>query len=85
MQIEMKSTVDISVELLAKLFSELDDDSQCRFFVEAAKHAQEWGALKAEMQWQAIGGHLRNCKCSTDDARDLIRSIAYGMEHSEHK
>jgi hypothetical protein len=84
MKIEMTSTVDISVELLAKLFAELDDDAQCKFFVEAAKHGEQWGEFKAEQQWQRVGGHLRNCKCSTEAARELIRSIAYAMENSNH-
>lgn len=84
MQVEMKSVVNIDIELLAKLFSALDDDAQCRFFVEVAKCAEQWSSADPDYQWVTVGAHLRNCKCSTEAARNIISSIAYGMEHSTH-
>lgn len=75
--------VDITPELLGKLFADMDDDAQCRFFVAAAEVASKWpGDWKG--QFYAVGGHLRSCECSSEDARDLVRIIAYGMEHNEH-
>ena len=76
--------VPISVPRLAEIFANMDDDKQAQFFVEVAAIFKTWGHYKAESQCIYIGGHLRNCKCSTDEARELIRSIAYGLEHSTH-
>jgi TorA maturation chaperone TorD len=75
--------VDITPELLGQLFADMDDDAQCKFFVAAAEVASKWEA-NWEGQFYAVGGHLRNCSCSTEDARDLVRSIARGLEHSTH-
>lgn len=83
MQIEMKSTVEITVELLAQCFAELDDDAQCKFFVEVARIASTWES-GGDNQWYYVGGHLRNCKCSTPEAREMIESICRYMKTSEH-
>ena len=76
--------VPISILRLAEIFSAMDDDKQAQFFVEVAKIMNGWGVGKADNQAWYIGGHLRNCKCSTDEARELIRSLANGLEKSEH-
>lgn len=74
--------VPISIQRLAEIFAHMDDDKQAKFFVAAAEIMKTWGQFKFESQAQYIGGHLRNCKCSTEEARDLIRNIAIGLEHS---
>lgn len=75
--------VDITPELLGQLFADMDDDAQCRFFVAAAEVASKWRGDWTS-QFYAVGGHLRNCSCSSEEARDLVRTIAYGLEHNEH-
>lgn len=75
--------VELSIEQGAAWFSELDDDSQAKFFVEVARIAEGW-THNSNMQWWLLGGHLRNCSCSTEAARDMIRTIAEGMEKSTH-
>ena len=88
---DTKVKVPISIRTLAEIFCNMDDDKQARFFVEVADIMGKWEPedpqsvwIGAEGQAQAIGGHLRNCECSTEAARELIRSIAYGLEHSTH-
>lgn len=83
MKVEMKSVVDIDLPLLAKLFANLTDDEQAQFFIEAAKHFEAFGPGKAEYQAWLIGRHLRNCDCSTNEARDLISNIAGGLTQVE--
>jgi hypothetical protein len=85
MKVEMKSTVDITVPLLAQIFCELNDEDQCDFFVEIAKYVEaNGGQAKWDMQWCYLGGHLRNCECSTEGARQVIESIAEFMKTSTH-
>ena len=78
-------TVDVSmtVEQLAGLFVDLDDDSQAKFFVEVARLMQSWKPHERDMQLLYIGRHLRDCGCSTDDARDLLRNIVTAMATKE--
>lgn len=83
MKIEMMSTVDIDVETLARLFVHLDDDQMCKFFVEVHRQATEIGP-QFDNQWYFLGGHLRNCKCSNEGTREMLRNIVYHMEHSTH-
>lgn len=73
----------LTPEQIAEAFCELDDDAQAKFFVEVARLAREWGAVNSAMQPHYIGRHLRDCECSTDDAREFILAIAYGMQASK--
>lgn len=73
-----------SVQHLAAIFCDWDDDTQAKFFVCVGDIMRQWGAGKLDHQAYYIGGHLRNCKCSTEDAREFVRSLAYGLENSEH-
>lgn len=84
MKIEMTSTVELDIPTLAKVFSALDDDEQARFFVEVAKHFTAFGDFGFDQQAYYIGSHLRNCKCSTDESRQLILLIASAIESGEH-
>ena len=69
---------DLSVKDIAEVFCQMDDDAQAQFFVEAAKIMSAWpGVIARSMQAQYIGAHLRDCECSTYEARDLIESIHY--------
>lgn len=71
--------VDITPELLGQMFADMDDDAQCRFFVAAAEVASKWPGDWGGQFYQ-VGVHLQSCDCSSEDARDLIRMIACGME-----
>lgn len=83
MQVEMKTTVTVTPELLAKIFCEMDDDSQCKFFVEVGRIAAE-SEHNFDNQWWYLGGHLRNCECSTEHARNFIRGLYEAMQTSTH-
>jgi hypothetical protein len=82
MQIEMKSTVDITVDLLAQIFCSLDDDQMCKFFVKVHEEASKVSSF--DNQWYYLGGHLRNCECSNEVTRDMLRNIVQHMETSDH-
>jgi hypothetical protein len=82
MKVEMKCEVEIDVETMARVFCNLDDDAQAQFFVKVAEIAKTFPHF--DNQWYYLGGHLRNCECSTDDARDMIDSIHYQMHNSTH-
>ena len=72
--ITVTTEVELDVETAAKWFSGLSDERQAQFFVEVAKAAKSWDG-PPDMQWNYVAGHLVNCKCSTDDARSLIKSL----------
>ncbi|KKN41455.1 hypothetical protein LCGC14_0723260 [marine sediment metagenome] len=75
---------DTAIAPLAKAFCNLDDDQQAKFFVEVVRIAGDWGTSNAaEHQALAIGRHLKTCSCSTEGARDFIRSIEYGIGREE--
>jgi len=83
MQIEMKSTVEITPELMAKIFCDMSDEQQCAFFVEIGRIAAE-SESNFDQQWYYLGGHLRNCECSTEPARAFIRGLYEAMQTSTH-
>lgn len=71
---------------IAARFCELDDDHQAKVFVNIAKIMDSWprGSFARHSQAHFIGGHLRNCPCSTDEARELILEIADAIKTSNH-
>jgi len=82
--VEVKKTETLTIGLdmatVAAWFSELTDEQQADFFIEVAERTEGW-AVRPESQWLRVGGHLRNCECSTDSARELIRNLHYGLEN----
>ena len=82
MKIEMTSIVDVTPEVLAKVFCALDDDQMCKFFVEVHRLASEVPTF--DNQWYYLGGHLRNCECSNEGTREMLRNIVRYMETSDH-
>lgn len=81
--IKVTTEYELDVESAAKWFASLDDDAMCRFLVAVAEEAKSFRG-HPENQWYYLGGHLRNCECSTEDAREMIKSWVYWMEHSNH-
>lgn len=82
----MKLTVDLQLTpaQLAEAFCEMDDEQQAQVFIEAARIAREtWEQPATFLQWREVGKHLATCACSTDDARDLVRDIAGGMDAAD--
>jgi hypothetical protein len=76
-------------EALAEEFCKLDDDAQAQFFVHVARIAETWsntsrfGSAAAYWQASAIGRHLATCECSTEEAREFVRTVAAAMEPAE--
>ncbi len=82
-KVMLKSEVEVDLDMLAECFAALNDDEQTQFFVKVAEIAKSW-PFRGESQWWYIGSHLRNCECSSEEARDMIRSIAEGIERGTH-
>lgn len=82
-EIETKVRIDIDVDVAAKWFAHQSDDTMCRFLVAVAAEAEKW-PMGADNQWFYLGGHLRNCECSNETTREMLRSWVYWMGHSNH-
>lgn len=80
-RIKVETEIELSIETAAQWFAGITDDEQAKFFVEVARVAETF-PVHQESQWLAVGNHLATCECSTEAAREMIRTIAYGMEHS---
>lgn len=65
---------------LAVEFCEMADENQAQFFIDVAELMKKWPAHGRSMQAHYIGRHLRNCACSTYEARELVREIAEAVE-----
>jgi len=61
---------------MAEVFCEWDDERQAQFFIEVARVMRTWGPGKHDTQAYYIGGHLKTCSCSTEEAREFVRAIA---------
>lgn len=81
--VEIKSKITLDIETAAKWFAALNDDEQSRFFVAVAAEMDEWPG-GADGQLYHIGGHLKNCACSTDSAREWIQTLARYARESNH-
>ena len=71
--------VKLTPAQVAEAFCELDDEQQTDVFIEVGKIASKWVA-GGSMQWFNLGRHLRDCSCSTWEARNIIEGIFGGME-----
>ncbi len=73
----MTLTLDVKLtpQQVAEAWCDLDDEGQAQFFIECARISAKWGPSNFQ-QWLSVGRHLRDCACSTDEARDLVRDIA---------
>lgn len=82
--IKVTTEIELDIETAAKWFAGLDDDQMCQFLVIVADEAEKYPS-DPDNQWYFLGGHLRNCLCSTDAARGMVKSWAYWAENSDHK
>ena len=82
-KIKVTTEIELDIETAAKWFAGLDDDAMCRFLVAVAKEAEAFQG-GPENQWYYLGGHLRNCECSTEGTREMLRRWVYWMERSTH-
>lgn len=83
MKVTVTVDVPMTVERLAALFVELDVAAQAKFFVEVARLMSTWTAYERGVQTFFVGRHLRDRKCSTDDARNLLRNITDVMNDNK--
>ena len=75
--------IKLTIEAAAQWFAGLSDDEMCRFLVAVAHEAEKY-PNGPDNQWYYLGGHLRNCDCSSEAAREMIRAWAHWTEHSQH-
>ncbi len=81
--VKVTTEIELDIDTAAKWFCELDDDQMCKFLVEVARLAQNFQG-SPDNQWYYLGGHLKNCECSTPEAREMIKRWAHYAEVSEH-
>jgi hypothetical protein len=81
--ITVTTDIELDVETAAKWFASLDDDQMCKFLVAVAEEAKSYSS-NPDNQWYYLGGHLRSCECSTNEAREMVKAWAYWIEHSNH-
>ncbi len=82
--ITVTTEIELDIKTAAKWFAGLDDDEMCKFLVAVAEEAKSFTG-NADNQWYYLGGHLKNCECSTPEAREMIQRWVYWMEHSNHQ
>lgn len=82
-RIKVETEIELDIETAAQWFAGLDDDQMCKFLVAVARITDAWRG-GADSQWYYLGGHLRNCKCSTPEAREMVKAWAKYAETSEH-
>jgi len=73
--------VNLDMPTAAAWFCGLTDEQQADFFIEVARQAEKWEHHQSG-QWWLVGAHLRNCECSTDEARELVRNLAHGLDRA---
>lgn len=83
--ITITTEVELTPEAAAVWFANLDDEGQAGFLIAVAREAAKWDAhgVKQHYQWFLVGRHLRDCECSTREARQLVQSLNEGMEKDE--
>lgn len=82
--IRVTTDIELDIETAAKWFANLTDDDMCAFLVAVATEAQKYPS-SSDNQWYFLGGHLRNCACSTPEAREMTDTWHHWMHNSEHK
>lgn len=80
-QIEKTISVSLTPRELAEAFCLMGDEAQAQFFIEIAEIVKGWSGI-GETQWLEVGRHLRDCKCSNESARDVVRDIAIAIGES---
>jgi hypothetical protein len=79
-EVVTKTTLAIDMKVAAEWFSALTDEQQADFFIEVARLSAEWGCRGHwGEQYYLVGRHLRDCECSTENAREMVRSLADGL------
>lgn len=78
----VKTQIELDVKLLAEQFCAMSDEEQAQFFIECAAIAAAWPTKYggAGYQWYLAGRHLSTCECSNEDAREMVRELASGIE-----
>lgn len=71
---------------IAHTFASMDDDMQAKFFVEVARLLNEIPDRPLAYANQAyyIGKHLRDCTCSTEEARQFVEGISEAMKRGSN-
>lgn len=79
---ELPAKVVLTPRLLAEVFTDMSDEAQAQFFIDVADLAKAWDGDQG-LQWRLVGAHLRDCSCATEEARDMVRAIAYPIRTME--
>jgi hypothetical protein len=82
--IKSEETVELSIDLVARWFCELDDEQQADFFIAVAARAQAWPRDQG-YQWYLVGRHLVNCSCGTPEALALVEELSNGIRAAQNQ
>src|ERR1700730_17711730 len=77
--VKVSAEISVTPQILAEAFCGMDDEAQAQVFIEVARIAKErWepDGGNIGMQWAALCRHLRTCACSTEEAREMVATIA---------
>lgn len=77
----VKTTIDLDIKTAAQWFADMMDEDQAQFFIEVGKLSKDWPNLN--QQWWYVGRHLRDCDCSTPEAKDIINTLHEAMQPGE--
>lgn len=76
-------TFDLTAEDIAQAIWNLGDEQGADVFIHLARIAKEANKkdrlIHPQRAWMAIGSHLATCSCGTDEAREIICDILYGL------
>jgi hypothetical protein len=77
--VKLEIELTMTVEQLAQAFCDFDDDHQAKFFVACAKIAETWEPEARISQWRHVSRHLRDCACSSVEAREMVVDLGYAL------
>ncbi len=80
-KVKFTTEIELDTTVAAQWFCDLSDDEMADFLIKIAEISKDY---QWNNQWYWLGGHLRNCKCSTPEVREMLKSWVHWMEHSEH-
>jgi hypothetical protein len=77
------NNIELDIPTVARWLAELDEDLQTKFLAAFAKELATNPRLDLEAKLYSLSGHIKNCECSSDELRHVVKTLAYQIEHSE--
>jgi hypothetical protein len=78
-EVVTKTEIDLDIKTAAQWFVGLSDEQQADFIIAVAGEAKKWPVNDWAGQFWYVGRHLRDCHCSNEDAREVVRIMAAAL------